>query len=111
MFKASCIQICSGKDAVKNLSVSKKLILKAIKQKSDFIITPETSSLFGLNKKQLFKMATSMHEDIYLKSIKRISKKYGLKFLSSGLLYRYASYQLLKYKPKNNIIDIPFFTR
>jgi len=34
---------------------------------------------------------------------KRISKKYGLKFLSSGLLYRYASYQLLKHKPKNRI--------
>ena len=29
-----------------------------------------------------------------------ISKKYKLKFLSSGLLYRYASYLLLKYKPK-----------
>ena len=35
---------------------------------------------------------------------KRISKKYGLKFLSSGLLYRYASYQLLKYKPKSHIL-------
>ena len=34
---------------------------------------------------------------------KKISKKYGLKFLSSGLLYRYASYQLLKHKPKNTI--------
>ena len=34
---------------------------------------------------------------------KKISKKYGLKFLSSGLLYRFASYQLLKYKPKNRI--------
>ena len=34
---------------------------------------------------------------------KKISKKYGLKFLSSGLLYRYASYLLLKYKPKNKI--------
>ena len=32
-----------------------------------------------------------------------ISKKYGLHFLSSGLLYRYASFQLLKYKPKNKI--------
>jgi cytidylate kinase len=35
---------------------------------------------------------------------KLISKKYGLQFLSSGSLYRYASYQLLKYKPKNNIV-------
>ena len=34
---------------------------------------------------------------------KRISKKYGLKFLSSGLLYRYASYQILKHNPKNRI--------
>jgi len=34
---------------------------------------------------------------------KRISKKYGLKFLSSGLLYRFASYQILKYKPKNKV--------
>ena len=34
---------------------------------------------------------------------KIISKKYGLKFLSSGLLYRFASYQLLKYKPTHNL--------
>ena len=34
---------------------------------------------------------------------KVISKKYRLKFLSSGLLYRYASFLLLKYKPKNRL--------
>ncbi len=34
---------------------------------------------------------------------RKISKKYGLNFLSSGLLYRYASYLLLSYKPKNKI--------
>ena len=34
---------------------------------------------------------------------KMISKKYKLKFLSSGLLYRYASYLILKYKPKNKV--------
>ena len=32
---------------------------------------------------------------------KIISKKYNLKFLSSGLLYRYASFLILKHKPKN----------
>ena len=35
---------------------------------------------------------------------KMISKKYKLKFLSSGMLYRYASYIILKNKPKNNIL-------
>ena len=34
---------------------------------------------------------------------KIISKKYKLKFLSSGLLYRYASFLLIKHKPKNKI--------
>ena len=34
---------------------------------------------------------------------KMISKKYNLKFLSSGLLYRYASYIILKNEPKNMI--------
>ena len=34
---------------------------------------------------------------------KMIAKKYKLKFLSSGLLYRYASFLILKHKPKNKI--------
>ena len=34
---------------------------------------------------------------------KLISKKYKLHFLSSGLLYRYASYLIIKYKPKKKI--------
>ena len=34
---------------------------------------------------------------------KLISKKYNLKFLSSGLLYRYVAYLLLKIKTKNKI--------
>ena len=32
-----------------------------------------------------------------------ISKKYGLKYLSSGLLYRYSGFLLLRYNPKNKI--------
>ena len=34
---------------------------------------------------------------------KMISQKYKLKFLSSGLLYRYSSYLILKYRPKNEV--------
>ena len=34
---------------------------------------------------------------------KMISKKYKLRFLSSGLLYRYASYLILKNNPKNKV--------
>jgi predicted amidohydrolase len=76
MFRVSCIQMCSGKDIKKNLANSKKLILKAIEQKSDFIITPESSSLFGLSKKLLLQTATIMEKDIYLKSIIELAKTY-----------------------------------
>lgn len=34
---------------------------------------------------------------------KLIAKKYNLKFLSSGMLYRYAGYLLLKKNPKNEV--------
>ena len=34
---------------------------------------------------------------------KLISKKYNLKFLSSGLLYRYASYLIINHSPKNEL--------
>ena len=34
---------------------------------------------------------------------KMVSKKYKLKFLSSGLLYRYASFLILNNKPKNKL--------
>ena len=37
---------------------------------------------------------------------KMISKKYNLHFLSSGLLYRYASYLILKHFPRNEILFI-----
>ena len=35
---------------------------------------------------------------------KMISRKYKLPMMSSGLLYRYASYLILKFKPKNKIL-------
>ena len=86
MFKVSCIQICSGKNIKKNLNISKKLILKAIRQKSDFIITPEVSSLFGLNKKQLLQATTAMKKDIYLKGIQELAKNYKKWILTCVLI-------------------------
>ena len=98
MFKVSCIQINSGKDIKKNLSVSKKLILKAIKQKSDFIITPETSSLFGLNKKQLLKICKSMNEDIYLNKVRYLANKYKKWILIGSLIIKVSKNKLWQIK-------------
>ena len=53
MFKVSCIQLCSSDCDQDNLKRTTVLIKKAIKQKTDFIITPEVSSKFSLNKKKI----------------------------------------------------------
>ena len=88
MFKVSCIQLKSNNDIFYNLSKTKKLILEAIKQKSDFILTPEISSLFSLNKKQLLKICKSMREDIYLNGIKKLAKKYKRWILIGSLIIK-----------------------
>ena len=66
MFRVSCIQLRSNNNIHFNLDKTSKLIKKAVKQKTDFIITPEVSSHFSLNKKELLKICTSMQKDIYL---------------------------------------------
>ena len=84
--RVSCIQMCSGKDIKENIKLSKELIIKAIKEKADLIITPETSSIFGLNKKQLLVGTTSMKKDVYLNAIKQIAREYKKWILTSILI-------------------------
>ena len=53
MFRVSCIQLKSNNSVEYNLERTKILIKKAISQKTDFILTPEVSSIFLLNKKKI----------------------------------------------------------
>ena len=88
MFKVSCIQLCSSDCDQDNLKRTTVLIKKAIKQKTDFIITPEVSSKFSLNKKKLLLVATSMQQDRYLKGIKFLAKKYKKWILIGSLIIK-----------------------
>ena len=76
MFRVSCIQLRSNNNIYHNFIKTKKLIKKAVNQKADFILTPEVSSLFSLNKKKLLRASTSMKKDFYLNSVRKLAKKY-----------------------------------
>ena len=65
--KVACIQLSSGEDYNKNLKDIVKYINQAIKNKSDLIITPETSSLMSSNRETLFKYSFEMNKDPILK--------------------------------------------
>ena len=95
MFRVSCIQLRSTNNFHQNFKKTEKLIIKAVKHKTDFIITPEVSSLFSLNKKQLLKVCKSMAEDIYLKGIKKLAKKYKKWILIGSLIIKVSKNKLV----------------
>ena len=95
MFRVSCIQLRSNNNIHNNLDKTSKLIIKAIKQKTDFIITPEVSSHFSLNKKELLKICTSMQNDIYLSGIKKLAKKYKIWILIGSLIIKISKNKLV----------------
>ena len=73
--KVACVQVLTNDNIQQNLNKIKKLILRAIKQKADLIITPEVSSVFSFDKKSLKQRLTSMQKDFFVKEIKAISRK------------------------------------
>tara|TARA_Y100000768_G_scaffold112039_1_gene82530 strand:- start:1440 stop:2234 length:795 start_codon:yes stop_codon:yes gene_type:complete len=88
MFRVSCIQLCSSDNVDYNLKKTRLLIKKAVKQKTNFILTPEVSSKISLNKKNLLKSATTMQKDFYLKEIKNLAKKYKKWILIGSLILK-----------------------
>ena len=74
--KIACIQLSSGENYDSNFKDIFKYINQSIKNNSDLIITPETSSLMSSNRETLFKYSFEMNKDPILKKIREISKKY-----------------------------------
>ncbi len=74
--KIACIQLSSGENYQSNFKDIVKYINQAIKNKSDLIITPETSSLMSSNRETLFKYSFEMNKDPILNKIREVSKKY-----------------------------------
>ena len=95
MFRVSCIQLCSSDNVDYNLKRTKQLIVKAVKQKSHFILTPEVSSKMTLNKKKLLQTATTMKKDSYLNGIKEMAKKYKKWILIGSLILKTSKTKLV----------------
>ena len=95
MFRVSCIQLKSNNNIHYNLNQTKRLINKAVKQKTDLIITPEVSSYFSLNKKELLNVCTSMNKDIYLNGIRKLAKTYKKWILIGSLIIKISKNKLV----------------
>ena len=88
MFKVSCIQLRCNNDIKSNFKKTKYYIIKAVRHNADLIITPEISSFFSLNKKELSLNIGNMSNDVYLKGIKNLSKSYRKWILIGSLIIK-----------------------
>ena len=116
--KVACIQLSSGENYLKNFKNIIKFINKAIINKSDLIITPETSSIITSDKKILFKNTYTMKTDPLIKEIKKIAKKFnkwiligslpikdGKKFRNRSIMIG-PSGKIVKYYDKISMFDV-----
>ena len=116
--KVACIQLSSGENYLKNFNNIIKYINEAIKNKSDLIITPETSSIITSDKKILFANTYTMKADPLIKEIKKIAKKFkkwiliGSLSIKDGKKYRNRSIiigpkgKIVKYYDKISMFDV-----
>jgi len=88
MFRVTCIQLKSNNSFFDNFLKTEKLIKKAVRQKTDFILTPEISSIFLLDRKKLLKICSSMTKDEYLNNIKKLAKKFKKWILIGSLIIK-----------------------
>ena len=95
MFKVTCIQLKSNDSVNYNLKQTEKLIKLAVKQKTDFILTPEVSSIFSLKKKDLLSKCTTMQNDFYLIGIKKLAKFYKKWILIGSLIIKVGKNKLV----------------
>lgn len=116
--KVACIQLSSTKNYSRNINDIIKYINLAIKNQSDLIITPETSSIMADDRSDLFKFSYEMKKDPLLKKLKIISKskkkwiligslsiKVGKKLRNRSILLG-PSGKIIKYYDKINMFDV-----
>lgn len=73
--KVACIQLSTGENINLNYKKIIHFIEEAIKNKADFIVTPEASSILTDNRKKLLLKSYTMDTDPLVKKVQQISKK------------------------------------
>ena len=121
--KIACIQLSSGEDYNSNIKDIIKYINQAIKNKSDLIISPETSSMITSDKGKLFKFSYEMQNDPLINIVKKISKKNKKWILIGSLAIRVKNKlrnrsiligpkgKIVKYYDKINMFDVKISTK
>ena len=80
-FTAACLQLTSNDQPKENLDQVLQLSEQAIKEKVDFILTPENTFLLTLDHEVLLKRSENVDNSYCIQEIKKFSKKNSIWFL------------------------------
>ena len=94
-FNVACIQLTCSDQLKENLESIIKISHDAIKAGADFIVTPENSSLFTVDKKSLFSKSESFEKNSFIESIKNLCKLKKIWFLIGGMPVKVSSKKLV----------------
>ena len=94
-FKVACIQLTCGSDVDQNLQSILDFSEQAVQDKADFIVTPENSSIFCSDSKELFSKCEEYEGNSFIKKIQEFTKEKKKWFLIGGMPIKISSTKLV----------------
>ena len=94
-FKVACLQLTSGSDMDENLKTILDYSQQASTEGADIIITPENSSLFSSDHKELIEKSQNYDNNTFVKSIQKFSKDNKKWFLIGGMPIKVSNNKLV----------------
>src|SRR6202158_1305695 len=92
-FRASCVQMRTGRDVAANIASASALIREAKAKGPEFVATPEMTSLFEAESDALFAKTKPEAEDAALKAFRALGRELGVWLLIGSLPIRVAERQ------------------
>ena len=74
-FNVACLQLTCGSDVDQNTQSILNFSNQAIQAKADFIVTPENSSIFSSDSKELLSKSEEYENNSFIKTSKFFAKK------------------------------------
>ncbi len=93
-FTAACVQLSSGPEPAANVAAAAALIREAKAAGADLVMTPETSNLLGLGRRDMMAAARPEAEDPSLAAFRELAAETGAWLLLGSLVLRGAADRL-----------------
>ncbi len=108
-FKVACVQLTCNNQVEENLKSILQFASEAIDQGADFILTPENSSIFSADHKELLSQSESFEKNSFIETIRSFCKEKKKWFLIGSISIKISNQKLanrsILINPKGEIVS------